>query len=182
MVALNAASVVTDAADPHRGFGYAGGMLRACCPWDPEFPRMAVARLRPDGAPDVHFAPAGVASFRLAVRLRTSMTSVSRATASPRGGSNVRRIREPRQDLVHRDSAVVVALQGGSPPMAAWRRKPSRLSTYTARFATAFVSTGIAETRRLDTDPGWTAQWTRTGRAFNVWSLPEGDRLPVCRF
>jgi len=77
---------------------------------------------------------------------------------------------------------VLFALTGGSTVYDRPYAESVAIEYFHRGYGHYFASAGVDETRRLDTDPDWRAQWSRTGHAFNVWSVPEAERLPVCRF
>jgi uncharacterized delta-60 repeat protein len=151
-------------------------------PFDLEPRRAIVTRVLPDGSPDVHFAPDGWATFRFGHGSegrgiapdwdgRILVAGTAHATPSWSGKYPVP---HPR--------AAVFRLQGGETTYARPYPEAVAVEYFHQQYGHYFVSAGVDETRRLDTDVAWTSQWSRTGHTFNVWMVPDGDHFPVCRF
>jgi len=155
---------------------------RGYTPLEAWIPRMLIARLLPDGSPDTHFAPAGAAALRMGIGTDGRDVEVQTSGRIVVAGGVLEEIRYVSKYQDTRYRAVLFALTGGSTVYDRPYAESVAIEYFHRGYGHYFASAGVGETRRLDTDPDWKAQWSRTGYAFNVWSVPEAERLPVCRF
>lgn len=144
---------------------------------DPRFPRIAVARLLPDGSPDLRFAGGGVTN--LWTQWGTSVQFVAvRATGEIIvGGNSIAAYSDVNPAYV----PVVFQLKGGDLVTPKPPRERRAVEYFHRGYGHYFMTADADEIASLDMSTGADV-WTRTGKSFGVWDVASAEVIPVCRF
>jgi len=149
--------------------------------FQPTFPlvQVAVARLTPEGQPDLTFAPYGVSTFwngRSSVGLSVVMVGEQIIVG---GTTELAPTKVTFDFLARTPLPTLFRLKGGTNAMPYGLRQAEAVEFHHSAWNHYFVSAMSSEIADLDAK---SIDWQRTGKTFKVWSEQGADVLPVCRF
>lgn len=142
-----------------------------------KYPRIAVARLLPDGSLDARFAGGGVTNWWTQWGTTVQFVAVRRTGELVVGGNSITAYADGNAAYV----PVVLQLKGGDLATPKPLRERSAIEYFHAAYGHYFMTADADEIASLDMS-GERTGWQRTGRSFNVWDVASADVVPVCRF
>lgn len=147
-------------------------------PFEVVMKRVVVGRLRPDGSPDLRFAPGGsVAFWRGSLSEAWGVATQGNGRIVVAGTAHDRPIYEGKYPTYY-PRAALFALRGGETALPRALHQAQAIEFHHSSYGHYFLTTHPAEASVLDAG----SQWARTGKQFNVWAAPGDAVAPVCRF
>ena len=144
---------------------------------NPRFPRIAVARLLPDGSPDLRFAGGGVTNLWTLWGTSVQFVAVRARGEIIVGGNAVTAYADGNPAHV----PVVFQLKGGDLATPKPLRERRAVEYFHRGYGHYFMTADADEIASLDMSTGADA-WARTGKSFGVWDVASAEVIPVCRF
>lgn len=142
-----------------------------------KYPRIAVARLLPDGSPDTRFAGGGVTNLWAQWGTTVQFVAVRSTGELIVGGNSVTAYADGNAAYV----PVVFQLKGGDLATPKPLRERRAVEYFHAGYGHYFMTADADEIASLDMTTRADA-WTRTGPSFGVWDAASAEVVPVCRF
>jgi len=144
---------------------------------NPRFPRIAIARLLPDGSPDLRFAGGGVTNLWTQWGTSVQFVALRPSGEIIVGGNSITAYPDGNPAYV----PVVFQLKGGDLATPKPLRERRAVEYFHTGYGHYFMTADADEIASLDMAAG-TNRWQRTGQAFGVWDAASAEVAPVCRF